>query len=408
MEERKEPKLLRRFIPCPQYDVSGMEHWLMEMAEQGLLLQEDGCFCGIATFEKATPQKIRYRLLAAGKCTSMLADNNGEPDVEEVELSKEFGWEYVAKRGEFHIYRTRNTAARDLHTDKEVQALAMNAMKKRQRDNIFNSIFWGIIYPFLLLRGKILLAMIHAGTVPIALMMIAGLWMSINSMVNAVKLIKLRKKVLNGEALGTGEAWKKREWLYHANNILRKCLYVVALILLLKVIGDNVNNENYIPLKEYTDDVPFKTMEDFVPDGKMKLMNMKVGNLNTVREWTDILSPINYEWDEAGTVTSTDGTILFGGLEVIYHETKADWIAKRLVTEYLRKGKEEKEYETLELEIKELDDAVAYTSTLHFPSVILRKGNKILYARFYTTGENSIKLELSEWTGFLAESLITY
>ena len=38
MAERKEPKLVYRFIPCPVYDVSGMECWLSEMAEQGLLL----------------------------------------------------------------------------------------------------------------------------------------------------------------------------------------------------------------------------------------------------------------------------------------------------------------------------------------------------------------------------------
>ena len=48
MEERKEPKLVHRLIPCPQYDVSGMECWLSDMAKQGYLLQKDGLFVGIA------------------------------------------------------------------------------------------------------------------------------------------------------------------------------------------------------------------------------------------------------------------------------------------------------------------------------------------------------------------------
>lgn len=406
MEERKEPKLVRRFIPCPQYDVSGIECWLSEMAEQGLLLQKDGFFCGIATFEKTTPQKLNYCLQAAGKSTSMWADNNGDPDAEEVELSKEFGWEYVAKRGEFHIYRASNPDARELHTDKEVHALAMNAMKKRQHGSIFNSIFLGVIYPLLLLRGVVLLMMIHAGTIPIILMMIAGLWMSVKSIVHAIRLIRLQKQVLNGESLGSGSEWKKGAWKFYVNNLLRSCVYVVALVLLVKVWSDNVVYENYIPLTEYTGDVPFKTMEDFIPDGKMELANMKVGNLNTVREWADILSPVNFEWDEAGAVTGADGAILSGGLEVIYHETKADWIAKRLVTEYLRKGKEDRDYALLELEMEELDDAVAYNSVLNAQSVILRKGNKILCARFYTSGGETVKFELSEWAGFLAESLL--
>ena len=147
-------------------------------------------------------------------------------------------------------------------------------------------------------------------------------------------------------------------------------------------------------------------MKDFIPNGEMKLMNMQVGNLNTVREWSDILSPVNYEWDEAGTVTSPDGIILSGGLEVIYHETKADWIAKRLVTEYLRKAKGEREYEPLEIQLEELDEAVAYTTLAHYPNVILREDNMVICARFYTTGEESVTYEFEEWAGFLAESIL--
>ena len=248
--------------------------------------------------------------------------------------------------------------------------------------------------------------MIHAGTVPIVMMMIAGLWMSINSIIHAVKLLKLRKKVLQGEELGSGKEWRKGVWKYRINNILRRCIYIVAIVLLVRVWSQHVAYEQYIPLTEYTGDVPFRTMAELLPDGKMQLMNMKVGNMNTVRKWSDVLSEVNYEWDEVGTVTGSDGSVLSGGLEVIYHETKADWIAKRLVKEYLRKGKTEKDFELLNLEMENLDDVVAYNSTLHFPSVILRKGNKILYARFYTHGGDSVRFELKEWAGFLAESLM--
>ena len=174
MVERKGLKLAYRFIPCPVYDVSGMECWLSEMAEQGLLLQEDGFFCGIATFEKTTPQKVIYQLQPASKSTSMWASNNGDPEDEEVELSREFGWEYVAKRGEFYIYRTSKLDARELHTDREVQALAMNAMKKRQWDNIISMFFFAIVYPYLVMNGKIIVSMVHIGTIPMGLVLVAA------------------------------------------------------------------------------------------------------------------------------------------------------------------------------------------------------------------------------------------
>lgn len=410
MEERREMKLVHRLIPCPQHDVSGMENWLTDMAKQGYMLQKDGFWAGIATFEKTTPQTAIYRLQPAEKSTSMWADNGGEPEEEAVELSRAYGWDYVAKRGEFHIYRALNSDVREFHTDLEVQALAMNAMRKRQRANLFSGIFWGLFYPWLLFKGKIMLSVVHVGTIPMLLAMIACLWMSIHSIVEAVKLIRLRKKILNGEETGSGCNWKRGAGRYHANNIIRRCIYIAAIVLFLKLMGDQMIYEEYIPLTEYTKDMPFATMEDFLPEGKMELMNMKVGNLNTVREWSDLLSPVNFEWDEAGKVTHPDGRVLSGGLEVIYHETKAPWIAKRLAREYLLKGKEGKEFELLELDsealqTEELDQVIAFTTTLHFPSVILREGNKVLYARFYTNGSDTMKLSLEEWAGMLAECL---
>jgi len=405
MEEKKEPKLAYRLIPCPQYDVSGMECWLSEMAEQGLILQQDGFLFGFATFEKTTPQKIRYSLQAAAKSTSMWSDNMGVPDSEEIELSQEFGWEYVASRGEFHVYRTCNFEAIDLHTDKEVQALAMNAMKKRQKDNIFSMLFFAIIYLYMIMGGKILMSMVHIGTIPMTFVLISVIWMAANSVIRAVKLMKLRKKILLGGTIGSGKEWKKGKLGYHVNNIVRKCVYVISILLLVKTWGNLAIYENYIPLTEYKGDVPFKTMAEFIPGGKIELLNFQMGNINTVREWSDVLSPVNYEWDENGSVSTEEGFVYSGGLEVVYHETKAEWIADRLFTEYLRKGKQEKEFEILNLELEGLDEVTAYVTKVRFPCVVMRKDNKILYARFYTNSGKSLQFELSEWTGILAESL---
>ena len=251
-----------------------------------------------------------------------------------------------------------------------------------------------------------MLAVIHVGTIPMLLFMTACLWMSLHSIVGAVKLIKLRKKILNGEETGSGSNWKQGAGRYHANNIIRRCVYLVAIFMFLKVMEKQIIYEEYIPLTEYTKDMPFATMEDFLPGGERKLMNMQVGNMNTVREWSDLLSSVNFEWDEAGEVVHSDGRVLSGGLEVIYHETKAPWIAKRMTKEYLLKGKESKEFELLELELEDLDQVIAFDSTLHFPSIILREGNKILYARFYTNGSDTVQFEPEEWVGLLAECLI--
>jgi hypothetical protein len=118
-----------------------------------------------------------------------------------------------------------------------------------------------------------------------------------------------------------------------------------------------------------------------------------------------LLSPANYEWDEVAEIIHPDGRKLSGGLEIIYHEARTGWMAKRMAWEYFMKGKRENDFELLELEIEGMDVIYAYNSVLHFPSVVLVKDNKVLYARFYTTGKDNIHLSLEEWAGILAKSL---
>ena len=403
MEEGKTVKTIRRLIPCPVYDVSGMEYWLEEMAEQGWMLQEDGFFCGVATFEQSEACRVQYRLAAAKNSTSMWADNNGDPEEEELELNEAFGWKYVAKRGEFYVYRCCDPEGRELHTDKEVQALAMNAMKSRQWDNLFRCFAWGIVYPYVTLHGNFMLAMVGIGTIPVGMMILAVLFLLAVPMGKAVKLMRLRKKVSAGKPLGSGNGWRKGIWKHCAVNVLRLCAVVYAVVFLLTVWDNELMREDYIPLTEYAGEVPFRTVEDLLPFGEVDLWNM--GNMNTVREWSDILSPVNFEWNENGDVHTPDGSQVYGRLDVMYHETRGKWIAKRLVDEYTREAKTAGLYEPLELELPGMDEVVAFSSIVNSNYIILRKGEKILCADFYFSGDDAVRPKLSEWAKKMAESL---
>ena len=403
MDEGKTVKTIRRLIPCPAYDVSGTECWLEEMAAQGWMLQEDGFFCGIATFEQSEACRVQYRLAAAEKSTSMWADNNGDPDEEELELNEAFGWKYVAKRGEFHVYRCSAPEGRELHTDKEVQALAMDAMKSRQWDNLIRCFMWGIVYPYVTLHGKIMLAMVGIGTIPVGFMILAVLYLLGVPMVNAVKLIQLRKKVSEGKTFGSGTEWRKGVWKQCAVNVLRLCAATYAVVFLLTVWSNDVMGEEYIPLAEYAGEVPFGTLEDILPSGEMDFSTWNTED--SMREWSDLLSPVNFEWDEHGTVDVSEGTQLYGSLDVTYHETRGEWIAKRLVDEYAREAKTAKIYEPLELELPGVDEVVAFSAIVPLNHIILRKGEKVLCVTCYFSGEDSLKPELSEWAKKMAESL---
>ncbi|MCQ2438280.1 MAG: hypothetical protein MJ074_00770 [Oscillospiraceae bacterium] len=69
--------------------------------------------------------------MPAQKSKSLWTD--GEPDEEQQALSEKYGWEYTARIRDFHVYRCFDPAAREPNTDAAVQALALNAVKKRQQ-----------------------------------------------------------------------------------------------------------------------------------------------------------------------------------------------------------------------------------------------------------------------------------
>ena len=190
-----------RLPPCPSYDVEGMESWLTDMAEEGWLLETDGIFAGIYSFRQEERQTVRYRLDAASRSTSLWADNYGGPDEEAVSLSEKYGWEYVATCKDFHIYRTSEPGNRELNTDPAVQAIALNMVRKRQRETIIENIFWFFLEPLLFLRGNLLTAMVQFGTWFILFGAIVGLWMVVDSLVRVIHLSKLRKKLQDSAAL---------------------------------------------------------------------------------------------------------------------------------------------------------------------------------------------------------------
>lgn len=97
----------RRWIPCQSYDLEAMESWLEEMARCGWRLEQVGCFGCTAAFAAAAPQMVRYRLTSAMDADTFGTEAWLGPSEESRCLYAAYGWEYVAKRGPFYIYRTR-------------------------------------------------------------------------------------------------------------------------------------------------------------------------------------------------------------------------------------------------------------------------------------------------------------
>ena len=399
-----------RLVPCPAYDVEGVESWLTDLASEGLLLAKDGFFCGVATFERTQPQPVKYRLEAAPKSTSMWSNDGGEPDDEAVALSEQLGWEYIASYGEFYVFRSSDPTARELNTDPDVQALALNAVRKRRRGFAFVLFFEAIFWLCCRLYNNWLLATITLGTV-FSLFTVALLLLFLSgSIIELVHLTRLHRQLRVSGCINHHKDWKPNAFRYHFRRVLEAVLLLLWICILLSKWSASITEKNEVDLRDYTGEPPFATLIDLVGDDSSEYHLSTFGIANTPLEWSDLLAPRNIEWDEIAEITRADGTTFDGALYIKYHETVHPWLARQLAYEYLstdryrflkRKNSSFQYHGELELAV---DYAIYYTDPLHLPTVILQNGCKVIQIslRDYS---NSVALAPEEWARLAAKYL---
>ncbi len=401
MVEKKDTKSVHRIIPCPDYDVTGVESWLSYMAEQGYILRDGGVFRGIAAFDRCEPEKVRYRLQPAQK-GFVLYDNDGPSD-DEVELNGAFGWKYVAKYGVFHIYRADDIDAREMDTDPDVQAMAMNSLHRSQRFNIIWMSIWIIVYLALVFTSQPFLSMVNRGSLISIALVLCVIIFIVTGLVKAVSLYRLRRKILDGDSLGSGTNWRRGARIYTVKAVVGIIAYVAMIVFgCMFILSDGVDR-NQMPLSEYQGEVPFQTITDLVSCSDIQNVDNVDDDVNTISKWSDILWPENYKVYEYGDIVYTDGNICHGGLVITYHEAKNEWLANKLYQAYVQRAKQQSDYEKIDMKIAGLDDVDAYWDGSE--SVIMRKGRRLIVASFYMSGENRHEGDLEEWAGCIAESL---
>lgn len=395
-----------RIPPCPAYDISGMENWLSDLAEEGLVLMQDGFFAGVATFEYREPQQVKYRLEAVQKKTGMWSDDGDEPDPEQVELSKKYSWEYVAKRKDFYIYRSFDPSARELNTDPDVQALALNAVKKRQGTTLFSSVFFLLIYPVLLTRGCLLLTTISMGTLWMVLVLLLAALMIVDDVRAFIHLKKIQKSLTHNGCYNPEPDWRKNAAPYFIRKIIKTVLTVLLVFAFLQYWGMSITNEKKIPIEEYNGIVPFATIQDFAGEGSseytLTMMGLSMG-FNTIEDKSEWIAPRCIEYNEHATVKNFNGKYIAGGLYIDYCELRNPKLAKVLAQEFYRLDKM-KGVELTDTPDLQADYVIAYLDHLHFPTVVIQKDNIVVKAYFFQTSKN-YTMPIGEWAEIICDSL---
>lgn len=375
-----------RLPPCPAYDVEGTESWLSDLSAEGLELKREGFFCGIASFRRTEPaRRLRYRLEAAPNDGKFPADDNSTPRPEAVELSEALGWTFITKWGSFFIYTSPDSGTRELNTDPQVQALALDMVRKRQKGAVFRCLFWGILYPLLVSRIPPALALLHLPSLFVTLSVILFVWALAGAIRGVRHLTALRKKLQSGTCLDHGADWKKQARTHHILRFTKAGLWILWICLLLRIIGLSVTDEDHIPLAEYTKAMPFATLEDMTDDPVTHVKNSLIQS--TVREWSTLFSSENYDLQELGRIDGADGAWFEGTLYVEYHQTATPWLAWLAAQEYHLHDKwdynpifSESSYEPIPLPELQADFAIAYYNQWHAATVVLQQDQIVMRA----------------------------
>lgn len=381
-----------RLIPCADYDIEGLQSYFEEMAAKGLHLKKDGIFAHFASFERGEPQEARYRMDVKEKRSPIMDGDNGRPADEQIELCGELGWEYVDSIGAFHIFRTYDAAAPELNTDAALQSIAARRIVRSQIDSVLVLCFWLLIYPVLKLDGLLLPTMFTVCTDVMLLAFIIDIWWIAGSIARLIYLSRIKKRLEAGESIV--RRVKRSSVRYIAPRIAFAVLATVTVCLFIARWSEA--DKGRIPLEEYAGELPFATIADIVP-GEYERLGFPV--TDGIQTRSDILAPVVIDFREYAAVTVTGGKAFSGGLLIDYYETVSPRLARATAEELLLNARLKRHYTPIELGDTGADMQAAYYDEVHMPTVILQKGNRVIKATLYQTGEYTISMD--EWAGKL-------
>ena len=399
-----EAKTRTFYAPCPVLDIETMQTWLEDMAMEGYLLK--GCSRTRHKFEfyEIEPLHTRYRLTPV---SDKIEEWNLKPDEEFVSISKAYGWEHVCSNYRLHFFRTFDEEAREIHTDPAIQAQAIRQLSRRI---IKTALIWfslPLIYLLMLFTlggvNNFWQNLIAAQTGLHITMAYFVLFAMVKTVLELVPLCRLYKRVKQGYVPVNRKEWEKKAPAYRvAFRVYPIILIILALVV---VIGraayrDNVAYKNLPPVGM---DLPFMSVADMAQKSDIQSAE-RMEQVNYMRNWSHILSPVNYDWAEIVKVVGNDGNEGLVSIHVFYHEARYSWFAEALTREYIAKAKQTGTEITDKLQTA-ADQVYFYYNEFRNPSAVLRYGNAVICVEFPRADIDNPTLKPEYWVKSLDYSL---
>lgn len=160
-------KSVLKTTPVPPYDLLGLERWLEEQANQGLLPE----------WVNREFTQFRRDASAPGARFRLEASNGREaPESERLELYQESGWQYVdTVCGIYFLFCALSPDSVELHTDLATRGVSLEWLAGRVKKARRKNRIWHLFVLGILALGGILVWQIDPRRVPLMLLDLAGL-----------------------------------------------------------------------------------------------------------------------------------------------------------------------------------------------------------------------------------------
>ena len=327
--------LIRKIIPVELFDMAGLEHWLSDMAAQGLHLVKLNH--DTARFRRGEPVSgVRFGLEITG-----VADIDRERNA----AYQEAGWTYVTTlRNLYYVYRTERADAPPLHTDPVTQSETLTPLIRRtRRSRIF------VVAYFLFCFRKTLVkvvtqpwilgqyAVLKTGLL-LTLMLLLAVWfiLALLPQTNSLKRWKrMRLQLADGVPLMEGR--RDRAPIV----VLNWCATALCLILpILVPLGRARSVHKLSGPEEWT--FPHVTLEQaFHGEADITLDTPQMMTRHDTRT-ASLLCPEQYDWWSSGEVRS-DGYTGESIVSVDFYRTRTDRAAEWLFSSLLAEESHEPE-----------------------------------------------------------------
>lgn len=380
--------------PCSYLDIETFQSWLEDLSAQGYLLSGRGITRHTYLFHRISPLSTRYRLTPV---SDNLEDWNERPDTEKQTLSEAFGWEYVCTVDGFHIYRTYSDEVRELHSDPDVLAESLRLLKRKALLSALAVVIAPAVFLLLLVflvgPGNIWRYLIRDGIMLFAGCSLLYLFITLKGIDRSIKLLKL-SRLLQARMLPVHHRdWKKGEKRFHFNIGVT---YIIGIILIISVslfrLSDQPRRSQQFPADSSS--LPFVTVLELAE--KSDFQTVERLDVGWMIPWSQPFARSNYEWFEVVDVVDADGTEGRFSLELFYHELDSDWLADRLIGEYLKKARSNCTPVDAPTPAG-VDQAYFFEDDRGCPTAVLRRGNTVISVSFMRMDLEDPWLNLDTW-----------